>query len=54
MRLVAAGHTNAEIARRLYVTSNTVRKHLENIFERLHVGTRTAAVARAFPNRMAP
>lgn len=54
MRLVAAGHTNAEIARRLYVTSNTVRKHLENIFERLQVGTRTAAVARVFPDRLAP
>jgi DNA-binding CsgD family transcriptional regulator len=50
MHLVAAGHTNSEIAKRLYLTNNTVRKHLENIFERLEVGTRTAAVARVFPD----
>jgi DNA-binding CsgD family transcriptional regulator len=46
--LVAAGHTNVQIARRLYISEPTVRKHLENIFERLEVSSRTAAVARAF------
>lgn len=51
MNLVASGLSNAEIARRLHVTTNTVRKHLENIFARLEVGTRTAAVARAFGGR---
>ncbi|HEX2850107.1 MAG TPA: helix-turn-helix transcriptional regulator [Acidimicrobiales bacterium] len=50
LTLVAAGHTNAEIAARLYLSANTVRTHLENIFERLQVTTRTAAVARAFPH----
>jgi len=49
MRLVAAGHSNAEIAATLYVSPHTVRKHLENIFSRLEVTSRTAAVARAFP-----
>jgi DNA-binding CsgD family transcriptional regulator len=49
MRLLAAGHTNTQIARRLGVTEGTVRTHLENIYERLHVSSRTAAVARAFP-----
>jgi DNA-binding CsgD family transcriptional regulator len=49
MRLVAAGHSNAEIAATLYVSPHTVRKHLENIFSRLGVTSRTAAVARAFP-----
>lgn len=48
MRLVAAGHTNRQIARRLVVAESTVRKHLENIFERLQVSSRTAAVARVF------
>jgi DNA-binding NarL/FixJ family response regulator len=48
---VAAGHTNAQIARRLSVTEGTVRKHLENIYARLHVSSRTAAVTRAFPDR---
>jgi DNA-binding CsgD family transcriptional regulator len=45
--LVAAGHTNAQIARRLGVTEKTVGKHLENIYARLHVSSRTAAVTRA-------
>jgi len=53
LRLVAAGHTNTQIARRLGITEGTVRTHLENIYERLHVSSRTAAVARAFPDRVA-
>ncbi|HET6187262.1 MAG TPA: helix-turn-helix transcriptional regulator [Trebonia sp.] len=51
LHLVAAGHTNAQIARRLGVTEGTVRKHLENVYARLHVSSRTAAVTRAFPDR---
>jgi DNA-binding NarL/FixJ family response regulator len=50
---VAAGHTNAQIARRLGMTEGTVRTHLENIYERLQVSSRTAAVTRAFPDRVA-
>jgi DNA-binding CsgD family transcriptional regulator len=50
LQLVAAGHTNSQIARRLGVTEATVRKHLENIYARLHVSSRTAAVTRAFPD----
>jgi DNA-binding CsgD family transcriptional regulator len=53
LHLVAAGHTNAQIARRLGVTEGTVRTHLENIYEKLHVSSRTAAVTRAFPDRAA-
>jgi DNA-binding CsgD family transcriptional regulator len=39
----------SQIARRLGVTEATVRKHLENIYARLHVSSRTAAVTRALP-----
>jgi DNA-binding CsgD family transcriptional regulator len=49
LRLVASGRTNAEIARELVVSNDTVRKHMENIFSRLRVTNRTAAIAQAFP-----
>ena len=44
--LVAEGLTNAEIAHRLWIAPGTVRRHLENVFAKLEVHTRTAAVAR--------
>jgi DNA-binding CsgD family transcriptional regulator len=53
LRLVAAGHTNEQIARRLGISAGTVRKHLETIFMRLGVSSRTAAVTRAFPPQIA-
>jgi DNA-binding CsgD family transcriptional regulator len=53
LHLLAAGHTNAQIARRLGISEATVRAHLENIYDRLHVSSRTAAVTRAFPDRAA-
>jgi DNA-binding CsgD family transcriptional regulator len=53
LRLVAAGHTNTQIARRLGIAEGTVRTHLENIYQKLGVSSRTAAVTRAFPSRAA-
>ena len=43
---VARGKTNAEIAELLWLAPSTVRKHLENVYAKLGVRTRTAAVAR--------
>lgn len=48
LHLLAAGYTNTQIARRLGVTEGTVRTHLENIYQKLNVSSRTAAVTRAF------
>jgi DNA-binding CsgD family transcriptional regulator len=46
MRCIAAGNSNAETARLLWITPGTVRKHLENVYEKLAVRSRTAALAR--------
>ena len=43
---VERGKTNAEIAEILWLSPSTVRKHLENAYDKLGVRTRTAAVAR--------
>jgi DNA-binding CsgD family transcriptional regulator len=51
LHLLAAGHTNTQIARRLGISEGTVRTHLENIYARLNVSNRTAAVTRAFPDQ---
>jgi DNA-binding CsgD family transcriptional regulator len=51
LHLVAAGHTNAQIARRLGISEGTVRTHLENIYRLLNVSSRTAAVTRACADR---
>ena len=43
LRLVAAGSTNSDIARKLWVTEQTVKFHLSNIYRKLEVGNRTEA-----------
>ncbi len=43
LQLVAAGSTNGEIARQLWVTEQTVKFHLSNIYRKLDVGNRTEA-----------
>jgi DNA-binding CsgD family transcriptional regulator len=49
LRQVATGAGNTQIARALGLSEATVRKHLENIFLRLRVLSRTEAVARVRP-----
>ncbi len=48
LRLVAAGRSNREIAASLVVSEHTVARHLQNIFGKLRVSSRTAATAFAF------
>jgi LuxR family maltose regulon positive regulatory protein len=47
LRLVAAGRSNQEIAQELFLAVGTVKKHLNNIFGKLNVGSRTQAIVRA-------
>lgn len=46
LALVASGKTNAQVAAELHLSARTVGKHLEHVFEKLGVHTRTAAAAR--------
>jgi DNA-binding CsgD family transcriptional regulator len=46
LELVAEGRSNAEIAERLWISVGTVRIHLQHVYEKLGVRSRTAALAR--------
>ena len=48
LHLFAAGLTNAAIARRLFVSQNTVKWYAKNIYQKLDVHSRAEALARAY------
>jgi DNA-binding CsgD family transcriptional regulator len=48
LRLIAAGKSNREIAEALVISEHTVARHVQNIFAKLRVTSRTAAGAFAF------
>jgi DNA-binding NarL/FixJ family response regulator len=50
LRLVASGAKNAEIARRLWITRQTVKFHVSNIYRKLDVANRTEACHYAHVN----
>jgi DNA-binding NarL/FixJ family response regulator len=43
LQLVAEGHSNSQLARMLWVTEQTVKFHLSNIYRKLNVANRTEA-----------
>lgn len=47
LKEIAMGHTNKEIGERLFVSENTVKTHINNIFMKLEVNRRTQAISRA-------
>ena len=53
LRLVAAGDSNRQIADALVISEHTVARHLQNIFAKLGVSSRTAAGAFAFEHDLA-
>jgi LuxR family transcriptional regulator, maltose regulon positive regulatory protein len=54
LRLVADGLSNQRIAAGLFVSEHTVHRHLANIFDKLGVSTRTAAVSQATRRGLLP
>ena len=47
VRLVAEGHTNAEVGQRLFVSVHTVKKHLAHVYSKVGINNRTELVAEA-------
>jgi DNA-binding NarL/FixJ family response regulator len=52
LRLVAAGHTNPQIAATLFLSEKTVARHLSNIFGKIDVSSRTAAATYAIEHEL--
>ena len=54
LRLVASGATNSRLARQLFVTEQTVKFHLSNIYRKLGVANRTQASRFAYAHGLVP
>ncbi len=53
LRLVAAGRTNRQVADELVISEHTVARHVQNIFAKLDVSSRSAATAYAYEHDLA-
>lgn len=54
LKLVAAGHSNRDIAEQLYISTNTVKSHISNLFSKLGARRRTLAVKKARSLKILP
>jgi DNA-binding NarL/FixJ family response regulator len=52
LKLVAQGLNNRDIAKKLYISENTVKNHIRNILEKLHLHSRMEAVVYAVREKM--
>ena len=53
LRLIARGHSNKEIAAALYISEKTVKTHVSNILQKLHLADRTQAAIYAVRQEIA-
>jgi DNA-binding NarL/FixJ family response regulator len=52
LKLVAKGMNNRDIAKELFISENTVKNHIRNILEKLHLHSRMEAVVYAVREKM--
>ncbi|HKR05099.1 MAG TPA: response regulator transcription factor [Bacteroidia bacterium] len=52
IHLLAQGLVYKEISEKLFISPQTVRTHLRNIYEKLHVSTKTEAINKVFPRQV--
>jgi DNA-binding NarL/FixJ family response regulator len=53
LTLIAQGHANGTVARSLFISADTVKNHVSNIFSKLNVRTRSEAAAWAWKTGLA-
>ena len=46
--LIAAGHSNSEISQILFISENTVKKHVNSLYQKLHITSRTQLLRRLY------
>jgi NarL family two-component system response regulator LiaR len=54
LELISMGHSNQEIADKLFVSVNTIKTHSSNLFQKLEVSRRTQAIQRGKELRLIP
>lgn len=54
LKLIADGHSNKAIGRKLFITHHTVKAHLTQIYKKLGVENRTSAAIKAKDNNIIP
>ena len=52
LQLLVEGYSYKMIAAQMYISIDTVRSHIKKIYEKLHVNSKSEAVARAFKDRL--
>jgi DNA-binding NarL/FixJ family response regulator len=52
LKLLVEGHSNVEIAEKVYLSENTVKKHVRNILEKFHSKNRVEAAVYAVRERL--